>query len=165
PALLQQAQTAGRYMEHLPQGEPVVFLVDYAGGTGSYFAVPLKERTIRMGLPPDREPDLYVVPGTLGNLLGGRATPAPDPPAAKATRSYWSAVRPVLAGTPPIVILQGAGPSQFAEALRAGAALAGPGVAVLRAPAPPAPLLAVPLPRAVPGTLPSALWALAILGL
>jgi hypothetical protein len=169
PALLQEAEAAGGYLQRLPQGRPVIFLVGYSGGTGSYFAVPLKERTIRMELPPDRQPDVYVVPGNLADLLSGRRTAAPDAASEKATRPYWTAVQPVLGMAPPIIALRAAGLAQFGDVLRMGA-FATVDVAVMRGPPGPDVLhvqgLMLPaVPRAVPPTALALLWSVAILAL
>jgi hypothetical protein len=169
PALLQQAEAAGGYMERLPKGEPVIFLVDYSGGIGSYFAVPLKERTIRMAVTPDRQPDVYVVPGNLADLLSGRRTPAPDAAADRATRQYWTAVQPVLAMAPPIIALRAAGLAQFGDVLRMGA-FAAPDVGVVRGPPGPDVLhsrypMLPPVPRAVPPMALALLWFVAIMAL
>jgi hypothetical protein len=155
PAAVQQARTAGRFIEALPPGEPVVFLVDYTGRPGSLSAV-LKERTIRMGLPPAHQLDAQVFVGTLEDLLRGRRTPAPDVRAEQFTRRYWEDVRPVLATSPPVVIVESMAPAGYRQALAAGARVVGPGVAILRGPSVPGRVEGASAPREVP-SVPAAL--------
>lgn len=137
PAALQQARTADRYLGTLPAHRPVVFLIDYEGRPGSLSAV-MKERTIRLGLSPQRQLDAHIFVGTLPDLLRGQRTPAPDERAARFTRRYWEDVRPVLIQRSPIVILRAMAGAGYREAVSMGGRVVAPGVAVLRGPPPPA---------------------------
>jgi hypothetical protein len=164
PTAVQQARTADRYVRTLAPGRPVVFLMDYRGRPGSLSAV-LKERTIRMGLSPDRQLDAHVYVGELSDLLVGRRTPAPDERAERFTRRYWEDVRPLLADEPPVVILRAMTPDGYREAVAMGAAEVAPNVAVLRGPAAAAPFSAASTPDEVPSLPAGILWGLAVLAL
>jgi hypothetical protein len=147
---LRQAQTAAGYVQTLPPGRPVVFLVSYEGTPGSYAAV-VKEREIRIGLSPSRKLDAHVFVGNLADLLAGRPTPAPDPRTGGITNRYWLDVRPVLGTRPPVLVLEAMAEAGFAQALAMGADLVAPGVAVLQAPGPPSHAVAeAPPPNVVP---------------
>jgi hypothetical protein len=162
PAAVQQARTAGRFLETLPPHRAVVFLVDYGGRPGSLSAV-LKERTIRMGLPPARQLDAHVFVGRLPDLLRGRRSPAPDARAEQFTRRYWEDVRPVLAARPPIVVLASMAPAGYRQAVELGARAVASGVAVLRGPAQPARVAAASAPHEVPSLLAGLLYGLGFL--
>ena len=138
-ATFRQARTASAYAASLPADEPFVVLVSPFGTAGT-LSVPLKERTIRMALPADREASLHVFPGEPADALAGRRTLAPGAAVNAATLPYWDDARTVLPNHPPIVILQAFAPKEFRSAVATmSAAVAGPGVAVLRGPAAPAP--------------------------
>lgn len=164
PAAVQQARTADRYVRMLPLEEPVVFLVDYVGRPGSLSAV-LKERTIRMGLSPERQLDAHVFVGELSDLLARRRTPAPDERAERFTRRYWEDVRPFLAAEPPIVILRAMAEEGYRDAVAMGATVVAPDVAVLRGSGSGLPLPAAPPPDEVPSLPAGILWGLAVLAL
>jgi hypothetical protein len=140
----------------------VVFLVDYGGRPGSLSAV-LKERTIRMGLPPARQLDAHVFVGTLQDLLRGRRSPAPDSRAEQFTRRYWEDVRPLLAARPPIVVLASLAPAGYRQAVDVGARAVASGVAVLRGPAQPARVAAASAPHEVPSLPAGLLYGLGFL--
>jgi hypothetical protein len=160
--VLQQAEVAGRYLEHLPPGQPVVFALDY-------FLAPfpngpvLGERSIRIGVPAERQPDVHFFVGTVDDLLAGRRTPPPNDRLRVTTAQYWDDVRDVLAQAPPVLVLRDLAGTGFEEAEALGARPVGPGVEVLRggAGAP-----SVPAPSAVQGVPPGfggVVWGLAIL--
>jgi hypothetical protein len=166
PASLQQAETAGAYVRALPPRTPVVFVMGYEGGRpGAYQAV-VKERTIRIAMPPERQADLYFFVGEPADLLAGRRTPPPDARAGRITLPYWRAVRTILHGHPPAMVLQDTGRREFDASASLGARAIGPGVALLRGPSPTRPLMAAPSPDvapSMPGGLGLALLILAIL--
>ncbi|HEY3209462.1 MAG TPA: hypothetical protein VGL18_06655 [Actinomycetota bacterium] len=164
PAAVQQARTADRYLAMLPPHQPVVFLLDYRGRPGSLSAV-LKERTIRMGLSPQRQLDAHFFVGALPDLLRGQRTPAPDERAEQFTRRYWEDVRPLLATQPAVVILRAMAQAEYREAISMGARVVAPDVTVLRGPAPPGEIAAAPLPKEVPSLLPGIGYGLAVLAL
>jgi hypothetical protein len=163
---LQQATTASRYVERQPPGRPVVFLVNEVGPAG-VLSVPLKERLIRMALPPEREPDLHLFVGDPADLLASRRTTPSDLGTNDATLPYWEDVRTVLPEHPPVIILQSLADEQYTHAVDTmGARVIGPGVALLQGPVVPGgPLAAEPLPRPVPGQFVGLLWAGLILAL
>jgi hypothetical protein len=162
PSAVQQARTADQYVRTLPPHRPVIFLIDYRGRPGSLSAV-LKERTIRMGLSPERQVDAHIFVGTLTDLLRGRRTPAPDERSERFTRRYWDDVRPLLASEPPVVILRAMDSAAYREAVSMGAQVAASGVAVLRGPVPPGQIQAAPTPHEVPSLAAGILYGLAFL--
>ena len=156
PAAVQQARTADQYVRTLPADQPVVFLVGYQGRPGA-LSPTLKERTVRMGLSPDRQVDAHIFVGTLSDLLAGRRTPPPDARTERLTRRYWEDVRPFLAAGTPVVILASMARAGYSQALAMGALRVAPDVAVLRGPAAALEFPAAPLPDEVP-SLPAGLW-------
>jgi hypothetical protein len=137
PETLTEARNAGRYVAALPAGQPVVFLTDYRVGNPGAYATVMNDRTIRIGMPPARDLDVFVVPGTLEDLLAGRRTPPPNSSADRIALPFWEEARAVLPTRPPILVLEGTGPAQFADALAHGAETLAPGVALVRGPAVP----------------------------
>jgi hypothetical protein len=164
PAAVQQARTADRYLRMLPPHQPVVYLVDYAGRPGSLSAV-LKERTIRMGLSPQRQLDAHIFVGALPDLLRGQRTPAPNERAERFTRRYWDDVRPLLGTQPPVVILRAMAGVGYRGAVSMGARVVAPGVAVLRGPAPAVDIAPAPPPKEVPSLPGGIAYGVAILAL
>jgi hypothetical protein len=162
---LQQAETAGGYVRTIPAGKPVVFLVSPRGSAG-LVSVPLEERTIRVGMPPDRQTDVHVYAGEPDDLLAGRRSLLGRPRIDAATLPYWTDVRPLLPEKPPVLILAALAPKQFGTAVAGlGAMQIAPGVALLQGPQPHEPLRPAPLPRPVPGTGASIVWAATLFGL
>lgn len=163
---LQQARIASSYVDRLPEGRPFVVLVSPFGPAGT-LSVPLKERTIRMGIDPARQAELHLFVGTPSDLLAGRRSLAPGAATNVATLAYWLDVRPVLAERPPVLILKAFAPKEFGAATAAGtgdARAVGPGVALLQGP-PARPVAAQPVPSAFPGIRAAAGWALVVLAL
>src|SRR5206468_8232812 len=134
----------------------------YGGRPGSLSAV-LKERTIRMGLPPARQLDAHIFVGTLPDLLRGRRSPAPDARAEQFTRRYWEDVRPALAARPPIVVLASMAPAGYRQAVAQHARVVASGVAVLRGSGQPASVVAAPVPHEVPSLPAGFLYGLGFL--
>jgi hypothetical protein len=162
PAAVQQARTADGYLRTLPSNRPVVFLVDYGGRPGSLSAI-LKERTIRMGISPERQLDAHIFVGTLPDLLAGRRTSAPDERAERFTRRYWNDVQPVLATRPPVVILRAMAQAEYRVALSMGGREVAPNVIVLRGPTPSDQITAASPPSEVPSLPAGILYGLLIL--
>jgi hypothetical protein len=167
PAGLEQARIAGRYVQSLPEGTPVVILVSPFGPAG-LISVPLKERTIRVELPPDRQLDVHFFVGDADDLLARRRTLV-GPGVDRETLPYWRDVEPVLAGDPPVLILRTFARPQFAAATGTGEAkVLAPDVALLRGPTAP-PSVSSPASetiRAVPRTrvgLLAGTWLLIVL--
>jgi hypothetical protein len=161
PTALRQAETASAYLERLPPGQPVIFLVD-AHGRAGLISVPLKERVIRVGLEPEQQPQAHFFAGEPSDLLAGRATPVRSERLRRALQPYWDDVRTVLGRDPPVIVLQAYAKGQFDEATRLGATAAGPGVAVLRGFRLAQELPPAPAPRPVPRTAVGTLWGFAI---
>jgi hypothetical protein len=146
---LQQATTASGYIDRLPPGTPFVFLVSQVGPAG-ILSTALKERTIRMALPPDRQEDMYLYSGRLSGLLAGRPTLVRDPLQNHATLPYWNQARLVLPRQPPILMLDAFDTQDFGAAQRQGGRLIAPGVVLLGGLAPAGGVPAATLPRLVP---------------
>jgi hypothetical protein len=166
PEELQQASMAGRYVQGLPHGAPVVFVVSPLGQAG-VLSVPLKERIIRIGVPPDRESDVHVFPGDPRDLLAGRRTRLSGVRMDRATIPYWEDVRTALSANPAIVVLSAFGAGQYREAVdQMGATVVGSGVAVLRGPPPARGVKSSgPSPRPVQALPVAMAWAAALLAL
>jgi hypothetical protein len=163
PGGLREAETASQYVGQLPKGSPFVFVVDAYGPAVVYEAA-LREREIRMALPPDRQEDLHLFVGSPSDLLAGRRTlflPDFNP----VNAPYWKDVSAILPGHPPVLVLQSMGGYEFTQALSLGASLIGPRVALLQGPPPVRPLSEGALPNGVPSTPVAVLRAAALLAL
>ena len=160
---LQQAGSAAGYVRSLPAEKPVVFLVDPLGPAG-VLSIPLKERTIRVAMPPDRQTDVHVYAGEPRALLAGRRSFVGRDRVDAAALPYWTDVRPLLRAKPPVLILDAFAQDEFATAVNElGAREIGPGVALLQGPSPARTLRQVPLPTPVPGVGGSVLWVAVLL--
>ena len=149
PTALAESETAAEYVSQLGANEPVVFLVGPKGAAG-VLSVPLKERVIRVALPPDRQPSVHFFVGEPADLLAGRRTPV-GPKTLAATQSYWDDVRGVLPQHPPVLIVQALAQTQFDVATNdLHATVLAPGVALLQGPEPASPLSPAPAPHPVP---------------
>jgi len=155
PDLIIEARSADAYMRTLPQHAQVVFVLSLDGSAGVYSPV-LEERTIRIGLAPERSVDAHFFVGDAEDLLAGRRSPAPDARTEVVTRPYWEDVDGLLPERPPLLILQAAAPRQFDAARGLGAPVIAPGVSLLEGPPPIGPLA---LPEPLPGP-PSIAWGL-----
>jgi hypothetical protein len=166
PAALVQARSAGAVLGSLPEEAPFVVLVGPFGRAG-VLSVPLKERTIRVGLPPERQTGLHLFVGDPEDLLAGRCTRFEGPKTQAAAEPYCAEVLPALRiAEAPVIVLRTFAPKQFDRSVRElGAVEVVPGVALLRpaslgtgpAPTPP------PEPPAVLTVGCSVLWGAAIL--
>ncbi len=167
---LREASAASAYVESLPDGQPVVFVVGPFGLAGT-LSVPLKERIIRVGLGADRQEDLHVFVGEPEDALAGRRSVIQGEATNRAVFRYWVDVREVLPLRPPILVLRALAGPQFADAVgELGAPELAPGVALLRgAPivgagtAAPIRVASATLPRAVPTIEAGLAWAAALL--
>ncbi|MFN2543155.1 MAG: hypothetical protein ABR600_01100 [Actinomycetota bacterium] len=132
----QQARVAGEYVRRLPAGKPVVFVVNPLGPFGPVSTAE-KERTIRAAMPPDRQEDVHVYPGSIERYAAGHPTHVPNEEIDVQNDAYWRDVKPVLRRHPAVLVL-----SAFAPRGPGLANLIAPGVAVFRGPAHiPVPLL------------------------
>jgi hypothetical protein len=122
----------------------------------------LAERSLRIGLPPDRQRDVHLFVGTLEDLMAGRQTPPPNDRLDLSTRTYRRDVSQVIRQAPVVVVLEALSGPGSTDARRLGGAQVGPGVLVLRAPSPPARLVEGPAQQAV-ASVPGSLWGLAII--
>jgi hypothetical protein len=163
PEALQQAETAASYVAQLPPGQAFVFDVD-GRGPAVVFDAPLRERIIRMALPPDRQVGLHLFVGSPSDLLAGRRTPDTGL-RVQINRPYWEDVARVLPQRPPVLVLRAMGGDEFAEAVAMGAPVIGTGVALLQGPRPAHRLVEGPLPDAVPALAVAMWWAVVLLAL
>ena len=127
-AAYQQTREAAGYVAQLPSGKQVVFAVKPQGPFGP-ISTAEKERTIRAGMPPDRQEDVHVYPGSVRNLLAGRFTPVSNAEANGENRTYWRDVRAVLHRHPAILVL-----SAFSPSPRGFLYQIAPGVALIQGP-------------------------------
>jgi hypothetical protein len=161
---LQEARTAGGYVRMLPAGQPVIFVVDYAGGKPGVYGPVMSERTLRIAVPAERALDVHLYVGSPADLLAGRRTPPPDERSDRVTLSYWRDVQPLLSLDPPVLVLQAMAGPQFEAVRHTGATVIAPGVALLRGPKPLAPLSPVgPAPPWVPSLWSGLGWGAAVL--
>jgi hypothetical protein len=163
PEALQEAETAAGYVAQLPPRQPFVFVVD-ARGPAVVYDAPLRERMIRMALPPDRQEDLHLFVGKPSDLLAGRRT-HDTTLRDRVTLPYWEDVAPVLPRRPPVLVLETMGRNEFLEARSLGAPIIGSGIALLQGPRPSHPLAEASLPDGVPAVPVALLWAAVLLGL
>jgi hypothetical protein len=163
PEAVQQAETAAGYVARLPRGQPFVFDIDGRGPAVVYDA-PLRERMIRMALPPDRQVDLHLFVGMPSDLQVRRRTPDSGL-RVQITQSYWEDVIQILPRHPPVLVLRAMGQKEFDQAVAMGAPVIGPGVALLQGPRPAHPLVEGSLPHGAPALAEALLWALAVLAL
>jgi hypothetical protein len=161
PEALRQAETAARYIERLPPGQPFVFEVDSRGPAVVYDTL-LRERVIRMTLPPDRQKDLHLFVGNPSDLLAGRRT-HDTPLRDRINESFWTDVAPILPLHPPVLVLRAMGETEFSKAVSMGAPVIGPGVALLQGTPPDRTLTEGSLPDGVPGIPVALLWAFLLL--
>jgi hypothetical protein len=167
PAALRSLAAVAAWSQTLPAGAPFVVLVSPYGPAGTESPA-LKERTVRAGLPADRQQQAHVFVGTLDDLLAGRRTMTPNPAMNAAIEPFWRDVAPVLASKPPIVIVHALAPTERNPHGPPGGP-SGPGWWVERSGPPPG--IASPTfdtaepPDAFPGVVGAALWAGAFLAL
>jgi hypothetical protein len=153
--LIVEARSGDAYLRTLPQRAQVVFVLSFEGSAGVYSPL-LEERTIRIGLAPERSVDAHFFVGDAEDLLAGRRSPAPDARSEAVARPYWEDVAGLIANRPPVLILQSAAPDQFDAAEGLGATVIAPGVSLLEGPLPRGPLSP---PEPLPGP-PSVAWGL-----
>jgi len=162
PVAVQEAESAARYVGELPQGRPFVVLIGPLGRAG-VLSPALKERTVRVALPPERQTDAHFFVGNPADLLAGRRTPL-GPGLTDATNDYWNDVRTVLPRDPPVLIVRALAEKEYAEAVSSlRARVVAPGVALLRGPPPPAALSAASIPNPVPRVRSGLAWGLALI--
>jgi hypothetical protein len=131
PEELARATDAGRAVEGLPSGTPVIFLVDTSEPAAA-FHVTRFGNVIRMGLPPERIPDSYLVVGSPGDFLGGRPTITGDPEHDRIARVYFRQASTV-SDRAAVLVLDLFNPEGYEEAAARGNEIA-PGVMLLRGP-------------------------------
>jgi hypothetical protein len=127
------AQAAGEAVGGLPQGTPLVFIVDSGDATAGFLA-PRAENVIRAAMPPERIADVHVYVGTLADEEANRPTVRGDPQFDALSRTYLSAIRDAETRTsenPVTFVLQPFAPSEFASARDEGLAL-GNGAVLVR---------------------------------
>ena len=165
PVALSQLSGVAAWSETLPVGTPFVVLVSPHGPAGTESPA-LKERTVRIALPADRQAQAHVFVGSLDDLLAGRRTVTPNPAMNAAILPYWRDVEPLLSSGPPVVVVHALAPAERDPSRRPGVRSIGPGSWVLRGGASAGGGLqrrVLAPPDAFPGVVGSALWAAAFL--
>jgi hypothetical protein len=164
-AALEQSETAARYVISRPPDAPIVFDVSPLG-SGGVLTAALAERTIRAGMPPDRQVDVHIYAGDPADLLAGRRSLTGRPRVDAATLRLWEDVRPVLPARPPILILEALARPQYAKAkAELGGEELAPGILLLRGPRPSLAVMPAPVLNPVPSTFVAATWAAVLLAL
>jgi hypothetical protein len=131
PEELARATVAGRAVEALPPGTPLIFLVDTSEPAAA-FHVTRFGNVIRMGLPPERIADSHLTVGSPEDFLAGRPSVTGDPEHDRIARVYFREAIPVSDGAA-VVVLELFNPEGYEEAVRRGDQIA-PGVVLLRGP-------------------------------
>ena len=160
-----QARSIETYLEGLPDDAMVVVGVGPLGSSGP-ISISLKERTVRAALDPDHQERVFVVPGRPADLLAGRFTTVKSGETNDHNRPFFDDGAAALRGGAAIVVPEALGEKEYALALdKEHATVIAPGVALLRGPAPAAPIAAPPPLRVVPTTEAGVLQALALVAL
>jgi hypothetical protein len=156
---------AARVVAGLPAGTPLVFVVDTAEPAAAYH-VTRAGNVIRMGLRPDRIPDVRLVVGRAEDVLAGRPTLTGDTEHDAASAAYLLDARPVL-DQAAVLVLRPLDEVGYGEARDIGAEVV-PGVVVLTgaspAPRPPVPVPSGLGPAGLVALSAGALLALGLLG-
>ena len=119
------AQAAGEAVGGLPQGTPLVFVVDSGDATAGFLA-PRAENVIRAAVPPERIADVHVYVGTLADEEANRPTVRGDPQFDALSRTYLAAIHDAEMRTsenPVTFVLQPFAPTAFASARHSGLVL------------------------------------------
>jgi hypothetical protein len=134
---LQEATDLAAYVSWLPDGHPVVVILDMPRASAGL--IRHRENVIRSALPGERQPNTFFYWGRPELLLQGRPTPQDKPKVRLEAESRWEQVRQ-LDDPFAVVVLERFDPDAFASAVDGGAPTAAPGIAVLRGPVPDQPL-------------------------
>lgn len=129
PDELRAAAVAARSIEHLPPGTPLVFVVDTGELAGGFHVVRFAN-VIRMGLPPERLPDLRVAVAEPGDYLAGRPTLRGDLEHDRISEATVAETAP-LRDSGAVLVVEPFNEPGFDEARRIGEPV-GPGVVSLR---------------------------------
>ena len=127
------AQAAGEAVGGLPQGTPLVFIVDSGDATAGFLA-PRAENVIRASMPPERIADVHVYVGTLADQQAGRPTVRGDEQFDALSRTYLAAIRDAETRTsenPVTFVLQPFAPPEYSRAQASGMSL-GDGAVLVR---------------------------------
>jgi hypothetical protein len=119
------AQAVGEAVGGLPQGTPLVFVVDSGDATAGFLA-PRAENVIRAAVPPERIADVHVYVGTLADDEANRPTVRGDPQFDALSRTYLAAIHDAETQTsqnPVTFVLQPFAPTAFASARHSGLVL------------------------------------------
>jgi hypothetical protein len=123
---VEAVEAARETIDALPQGTPVVFLVDTEERAAA-FHVTRFVNVIRTTVPEERIPDIRLVVGHPDDYLAGRPTLTGNREHDRLSTAYLEDLRP----EPPVVfVVESFNRSGFAEARRLGTSLA-PGVVAL----------------------------------
>jgi hypothetical protein len=129
PEELALATAAGRVIEGLEPGTPAIILVDTSEPAAA-FHVTRFGNVIRMGMPPDRMADSYLVVGHPDDFLAGRPTANGDPEHDRIALVYFREAEPVRERAA-VLVLDLFNSAGYEEAKSIGSEVA-PGVVTLR---------------------------------
>lgn len=132
---LAEAMSAGRYLETVEDGRPVVFVIDPSGAGSPRKRMRVQFDVIRAGIPAAHILRTYAFLGDHRDLLEGRPTlRSGDALYNKISRDYWSSLEPVLEEDPIILALSSYVSWQQRQEL--GGTPVGAGLTVVRGPVP-----------------------------
>jgi hypothetical protein len=134
PEELALTRRAGHALSALPPGTPLVFVVDTTEDAAA-FHVTRFGNVIRMGMPPERIPDVRLAVGNPREVLAGRPTLTGDPEHDRLATAYLREVQPFLDRAAVLVLLP-FNRTGYADAAAAGTEV-GPGLVSLNGPLPP----------------------------
>lgn len=121
---------AGAAAASLPQGTPIVFLVDTQEGAAAYH-VSRAGNVIRMGVPADRIADVRIAVGRPRDLLSGKPTLTGDTEHDRMSQVYLREVTPLL-NEAAILVIRRFNEAGFTEASETGLVVADGVVALAR---------------------------------
>ncbi|HEV3475466.1 MAG TPA: hypothetical protein VG602_08880 [Actinomycetota bacterium] len=134
PEELALARRTGHALSALPPGTPLVFVLDTPEDAAA-FHVTRFGNVIRMGIPPERIPDVRLAVGDPDDVLAGRPTLTGDPEHDRLARAYLREVEPLLDRSAVLVLLP-FNRTGYDDAAAIGEEV-GPGLVSLRGPLPP----------------------------
>lgn len=126
---LAAARRAGGVVDSLPQGTPLIFVVDTDEPAAAYH-VTLAGNILRMGVPAERIVDVRLGVGRAPDVMAGRVTLSGDPEHDRLARAYLREAAPDV-DRAAVVVVRTFNPQGYGEAVRLGTQAA-PGVAVVR---------------------------------
>lgn len=107
---------AGAATAELPDGTPLLFVVDTDEPAAAYH-VARASNVIRMGIAPERIPDVRLLVGSPVDVLAARSTPTGDPEHDRISEVYLKAARPML-DEAAILVIRELNEAGYAQALQ-----------------------------------------------